>query len=528
MQNKAPIVHTFALTIIKINKMKNIFLLLTINLYIFSSVNSQISYENRIEIELKNGYSDEEIFEFGKNGFVMSSRSQKKENNQIEWKYQKYDAELKEVQTKSIFLDDKLNVDQTFTNKDNLHTFFMDRKGNFTLVTVQASDMEFTQIDGVLPKKALITEMSIVGDYAFFNAYIKRVPFLFSINWKNGDKKLIPIEVENIKPKNTDIMNLQVLENSNEVFAYVKAIISRKKSDIYVIRLNSNGEKEEIFNLTKNIEKNIIDVSALKLKEGKYIFTGTYSTLKTGLSEGLFICQTEKSKIDFIEFYNFLDLENFLSYLPEKKQKKIEKKKEKKEKKGKTLQFNYRISPHEIISLDDGFLYLGEAYYPTYRTESYTTTTTVNGVATTTTQTKQVFDGYQYTHAVLGKFDKNGKLLWNQTFVMWNAYKPIVVKRFISIAEKGQNSIKLVFATQNKINSKSIDFNGSVLQSEQSEEIQTNFEGDKVKRSFSDIHYWYDNYFIAYGVQKIKNTDDKIDSKRKRKVYFVNKIKFVN
>jgi len=153
------------------------------------------------------------------------------------------------------------------------------------------------------------------------------------------------------------IINFQALESSNEIFVYAKAIIDKRKNDIYVIRLNNEGSKEDAFNLTKNVEENIIDVSALRLDEDKYIYTGTYSTKYTSSSEGLFFCQTEENKIDFIEFYSFLDLENFLSYLPEKRQEKINKKKEKKEKKGKELKFNYRISPHEIISLDDGYLF---------------------------------------------------------------------------------------------------------------------------------------------------------------------------
>ncbi|MCB0739101.1 MAG: hypothetical protein KDC92_16445, partial [Bacteroidetes bacterium] len=198
----------------------------------------------------------------------------------------------------------------------------------------------------------------------------------------------------------------------------------------------------------------------------------------------------------------------------------------KKEKKGKELVFSYRIAMHGIIKVDDGYMFLGEAYYPTYRTETYTTTSTVNGVTTTTTNTRQVFDGYQYTHAILSKFNEDGKLIWDQIFEMWPSYKPFVVKHFISIAERNQNSLKLVFASRSRITSKSFDFNGTIIQESESEEIETNFENDKTKSSFSNIDYWYDNFFIAYGEQKIKNTKDDTRQKRKRKVYFINKIKY--
>jgi len=45
------------------------------------------------------------------------------------------------------------------------------------------------------------------------------------------------------------------------------------------------------------------------------------------------------------------------------------------------------------------------------------------------------------------------------------------------------------------------------------------------KDPFSNLVYWYDHYYLAYGEQKIKNKEnDKV--MKKRIVYFINKIKF--
>jgi len=202
----------------------------------------------------------------------------------------------------------------------------------------------------------------------------------------------------------------------------------------------------------------------------------------------------------------------------------LPKRKKRRRLKGKEFNLNYRIAAHGIIKVKDEYLFLGEAYYPTYRTETYTTASVVNGVSTTQTHTRQVFDGYQYTHAILALFDKDGRLLWDRTFEMWSAYKPFHVKRFISMAEQNQNSLKLVFASGKNIISKSFDFEGNVVNDFESGEIKTNYDGDKALRSFSNLDYWYDNYFIAHGFQKIKNEDEQL--KRKRKVYFISKIEF--
>lgn len=490
------------------------------------TIDAQISYDKRIEFELKDGYSNEKIIEFGKHGFIMSSRNEETTGKENEWKYEKYDSNLDLIGATSIFLNKKQYASQTFTNKERTHTLYKDKKGSFSLITLEASNLEVLEVKGFLPKKSWISDMLILGDYAFIKAATKRAPFLFAINWKNGQKKLIPIALENISSKKTSIMNFQVLEEANEIFVYVKAQIDKKRTELYVIRLNDDGESEEQFNLTAGIEENIINISASKVDDNSYIYTGTYSTISKGLSEGLFICKAQKDQLDFIKFYKYLELENFLSYLPKKSQEKIEKKKAKKKKRGKELKFNYSIAAHEIIPIDGGYLFLGEAYYPTYRTESYTTTSTVNGVTSTTTHTRTVFDGYQYTHAILSKFDTEGNLLWDQIFEMRSTYKPFFVKRFISVAEKNKSSLKLVYASYNKITAKSFDFDGEVLQDFQSEAIQPKFEGDVSKSSFSNIDFWFDNYFIAYGQQKIKNKSGNKKVKRKRKIYFISKIKF--
>ncbi len=496
---------------------------LTIALLLLSTLPlAQISYENRLELEPKDGYYNQGITEFGEHGIIVSLKNKQTINNESERKYDLYNTNLEQVNSKKITIDKKYFLNETFSDQHRLFSLFKNKKGDYTLVTIDASNLEEIQVNGIVPKKAIIESMAILGDYAYLKTTIKRSPFLFAINWKTGEKKLIPVSIKDFSSKKLSLMNFQILKESNEIFLYVKVYIKNKKSDVYIIRLNNKGEKVETFNFTENIEKNIIDISAYKISDNKYIFNGTYSSKFTGMSEGLFFSQTNKSNIDYIKYYNFLDLDKFLSYLPEKKKKKIEKKKDKKEKKGKELSYNYSIAAHGLILLNDGYLFLGEAYYPTYRMESYQTT--VNGV--TTTQYRQVFDGYRYTHAILGKFNNKGELLWDQIFELYGAYKPFYEKRFISIAEQKQNSINLIFSSRNRIYSKSFDFNGSVIQEKESDKIETNYSGDKTKRSFSNIDFWYGNYFLAYGSQKIINKEKENNVKRKRKVYFLSKIKF--
>ena len=108
---------------------------------------------------------------------------------------------------------------------------------------------------------------------------------------------------------------------------------------------------------------------------------------------------------------------------------------------------------------------------------------------------------------------------------MYPFTKPYYVKRFIRIADQTQKSIKLVFADGNYIYGKEFDFDGVMISDKTSTQINGSSENDNVRVAASEVSYWYDNYFLSYGFQQIKNTKDE-GVKRKRTVFFVNKITF--
>lgn len=481
---------------------------------------AQTTFEKRIEFELKDGYTGEEVMEFGEDGMIVRSYSEKSTDGQTEWKYDRYDNKLDLVDTKSVFLDRKYYASVTYNTKSRSHTLYRDKSGNYSMVTVEAGSMEVTKVRGMLPKSLYIGDMVVLGDFAYFYGSLKKAAYLVSINWKTGDIHPIPVNIHNFKPKQLLIDHFQVIENSNEVFLYVKARI-KKLTKLYVVRLDADGEKKDIFDMSGNLSRTIVNVTASSIGGDRYIFTGTYSSSHSNSSEGLFFCEAQKGEINYIKYYNYLDLKKFLSYLPEKKQERIEKKKEKTKKQGGELKLNCLIASHDVIPVADGYIFLGEAYYPTYRTETYTT---VSANGTTTTTTRRVFDGYQYTHAVLAKFSKEGELMWDQSFEMWPDYKPYSVRTFISFPSKPVSSIDMVFANRNLIISKSVDFDGEGM-SFSAREIPTDNQGDRTKYSFSNMDYWYDNYFVAYGIQVIKNKNEEA-GKRRRKVFFIAKIKY--
>ena len=496
-------------------------------IFLFSAqAYGQVNSQKRIEFDSNDGFDNEEIHAFGSNGFIMSSRSDETQGGETKWNYELYNTDLQSVKINTIKIDRKFSSDETYRNDEGLYVFYSDKKGNFSLVSVRAKNLDIEEAKGKLPKKTYIDDMVVLGDYAFLKASVKKKPFLISVNRKTGNSNLIPIIIGDYSAKKTYIQRMQVLEKSGEILVFIEVMVKKSKNEIFVVQMNNKGEKTGMFHFTDRISENIIDISGSNVGKGQYVFTGTYSRSSTMSSEGIFFSRVDNNKVDFINFIKFNYMRQFLPYLPQDEQDKMKKIVKKKEEKGKEPIYSYRIANHAVIRVGDDFLFLGEAFYPTYRQESYTTTTqNVKGVSTTNKQYRTVFDGYQYTHAVLAKFNAKGKLLWDQTFAMRPSYKPYFVKRFLFVADQTEEDVKMVFASYNRIVSKIISIDGVVIQENKYNVIETGYSGDRAQYSYSNIDFWFGRFFIAYGNKVIKNKEDK-SVKRKRKVFFISRIEY--
>jgi len=84
-----------------------------------------------------------------------------------------------------------------------------------------------------------------------------------------------------------------------------------------------------------------------------------------------------------------------------------------------------------------------------------------------------------------------------------------------------------MFSSFNTLKTKAITSEGEVLSEREVSMIETGDDDDKVKNTWSNLTFWYDNYFLAHGTQTIKNKEEKEErGKAKRSVYFINKISY--
>jgi hypothetical protein len=500
--------------------------LLFVALLTVPEIIAQITIEKRLEIEMNDGYVGETVIPGGKNGFVIMSRSKSRVEGAYEWKHEVYNNALELQKTESIFIPKGNSFTEPVQCENTVHYMYHKRQKDAHIITYVKSTGSIKDNEVEIPEGFKLYELPFSMDgnlnYAAENGMFyhcgkfEKAPAVVAIDIEKGESTVIPIFVDGIKPNKLKFYGIYAITGTNEFAVIMESKRSRKFNNTYCLVFDKQGNQKAVVNLNPSVDVNLNSVSLEKMDERNYAITGAYSTRSKQNSEGIYFGKFNNSGVEFLKIHNYTSMKTFFDYLSDRKQEKIERKIEKAKEKGKELSYNYLMTSHKIMKLGNRFIYVGEAFYPTYRTE----TTYVNGKP----QTRRVFDGYQYTHGLVVGFDSEGNKVWDQTMTLYQVYKPMYVKQFIRVGvNPNGNTVDLAFASNWNIYKKQINSEGGLVQDIVSKPNTTNDPNEKVRQSSpGELEYWYDNYFINYGFQKIKNTEDK----SKRRVFYVNKIQF--
>lgn len=493
-------------------------------LLLIVSTNSwtQIEPEKSLELALDDDFYGEELFLFGENGFIITST--RRQQTAFEMKVLKFNKELEQTDSIIIQRDRKYKFKTIINTRTKVLSLHKDKLGFYELLTIDSKTLDIEKVEGRLPRKfySYLNSPDVFGDYLIWEISLKKSKYIYMLNWKNGEELTIPIKIDEYKPKKIYDLRYQILDESQEVLVTCNVKLSKKISHKYVMVFDQSGNHQVTVNLGIETSNDLKEITGEKLAEGKYLFSGTYAENARQHSIGMFVLEFENKKINFFQFYPFGDFKNFLDYASERRKQKIEKKKSRKKRRGKEFNIASNIVGHDVIELNDGFIYVGEAYIATYRTESRTSTTYANGVASTTTTYVQVFDGYLYTHAVIVKFDKNGNKVWDECFPMETPYKPFRVIKFLTVDSNDQK-VNLALISNLRLQKKSYDFDGLLVSESTSEEIDILNQTERVKRISSTLEPWYDEKYLAFGALVTKDKSAKFGA-RKNKSYFIHSI----
>ena len=539
-------------------KIKKLFICLFFLLLPFLSISQDKPL--RVEIEAKYNSDSYVIIPFGENGvilFFQSTESIDKTNHK--WYFTLYDTDFKEVWTKEQAVNKGFRF-MFFDYSDQYLYIYLENKysssskGNFQILKIDVVNSSISTFNSEISKKSTITGFKVINDVAMLSGYtlpskgktisqtvlsFTLVPLITGMNLKRYQPLIYLYDmasktgkiVENEYPAQAYVDGLTKDTLQSSYLLSIKNFIPRKTNIMHIDEYNISGEKLSTISLTTNNEKRKLNTAKVaSLNQNEKVIIGTYNNNTKGNSanpafsgfsegsNGIYVANTNNNIQQNITFYNFSKFKSFYSYLTARRTFKMIKKATKLEAKGKEILYDYKLLVHDIIERDSSYIMIAEAYYPEYH-QVHRTTFDIYGRPTTTTE--MVFDGYRYTNAIIACFNKKVEILWENSFDMFNILTFNLHER-IKVLIDGED-IVLAYNYAGDIASKVIQGN-DVIESKEYTKIETSYNNDKVINDYdSDMEYWYGNYFISYGYQRIRN---KQMDKSRRTVFYFNKIAF--
>lgn len=302
-----------------------------------------------------------------------------------------------------------------------------------------------------------------------------------------------------------------------------------RKKCLWIRHFDNTGDLIKTVVLEPDENKNLIFGRAAKMDNDNQVIAGVYGK-SAQYSRGIFVAEVNPFGEYVIRYYNFADLQNFFHYMKASREKRVKERIERRRVKGKKIKFNYRFLVHELIPYGNQFVMLGEAFYPTYSTRyNFANAQALNSPSpwsygmsnryyNSPYRSDVVFDGFQYTHAIVIGFDAQAKLTWDNSFEI-NGLKSYQLEQFVKILPE-KDKIALIYMFENVIRSKVIN-NNQVVEGTAQDPIMTSGQQKSLRNRVesSKLEYWYANHLFVYGVQNVID-----DNEVSHKVFFINKL----
>ncbi|MBP6978717.1 MAG: hypothetical protein KBB71_10430 [Lentimicrobiaceae bacterium] len=485
----------------------------------------------RLEIETRQDTEPFTVIPFGIHGMLLFYESvvSTDDKDHTVWIFKLYDVNFHQVwiQEMPVLKDLKYKMFQPAHN-DLYLIFYNDEKSfegnNIEILRVPGNQGLITAKTGKIPDKSLLAHFAIWDELALLGIIRDDdQSIIMHFNMETAEQQPVPVTES---PFNF-LLDMKVDSTAGILHTFYKAYDNKAQEYLFYKQFDQEGDSMITVPVANDASKYLINSGEIIITDDQHVLIfGTYKdnpkgkvdTYYAGLdieSSGIFVTRLDGRMQEFIKFYNFSEFASFYKNLSVSDLSRIRKR----DKKGQEITIDYNLLVHNIIRLEEGYVFVAEAYYPEYHT---VTQMMYDWYGRPMPSYYNVFDGYRYTSAFITRFDHEGNMLWDNGMELWDILSNKLENR-VNVIFDGEETI-LAFNHEGEITYK-VFTTGEPQQNLEYVTIESKNTRDRTTaESGSNMMYWYKNYFLVYGYQRIRNT--MLSNEDKRNVFYVNKIAF--
>ncbi|GAB2772307.1 hypothetical protein GCM10027275_13970 [Rhabdobacter roseus] len=515
-------------------------------LFLFLPGTSPAQGVKRIELPLNGDHDAYQTIPLGNKGVLLVSQPSKHTYN-----VQKFDTNLEREW--SIDGSIKQNLDYVASTYDGQAVFLLFsrfRSSIYQIVKVNIGPgfVETFTINTL--DRFQITDFKTLGYSLFMAGMVRNEPVLVYTDLNTLKTKVLPSAI-----KGSSAIQAIEIDTTHRLVNVSFAVKKGRQTKIVAHAYDETGQLYTQVSVDPEDDYSLLSGRLQVMNDSVRYVIGTYGyrnmqTAQAAASQGLYISKIVSDRVAFTQYHSFTDFRNFFKFMNERQQEKMERRIVKKKEAGGDVKLNYRLLVHDIIPKDNQFILVSEVFYPEYRYQN----PSMMGMGTyygnpwmfgsplggglynpwmwnplygnRGAYSQQVFDGFVYTHAVVAGFDQNGRLIWDNS-INFNNIKNMELREKINVQSTDNGRTQLVYSQNGAILSKIIQ-GESVVDTDRKVPLETSLEGDKVRKTTTDdVDHWFDNYYLAWGEQRITNASaGDAQSRGRRTVFYLNKISF--
>lgn len=537
--------------------MKKAFLILIVISLFISKGNAQTN--KRVEFPQESNQVETFMIPIGRKGVILLSQLNKQAFN-----LRKFSTNLEQEWSTNATIDSNQDYVTHSYDGDDLYLLFSRFKSNsYVIFRVNTEKGKVDKYQIISVDRIEISNFKALNASLFIAGMVNSQPVILYTNLNEKKTRILPAIVKG----QAEIQSMDLDTTYQQI--NVTYSVGKKAKDYQLIlkSFDEDGNQVSQVLMKPNDEYAMMNAKSAQINDSLQVVVGTYGhkntigSSKGPSSQGLYFQSFIDGELSNSSYTSFTKFSNFFNFLSPKQIERQAKKIKDKEEKGEDLRLDYRLLMHDIIRKGDHYIIVAEAFYPDYKYANFGPygggyfpgMTTMSGFYSPWSMmynpyrwgygnyglyspfssyyspwgyrgynyygNQQQFDGWVYTHAVIAELDAQGNLLWDHCISLHDLKEPKLIQKLKTSVQEDQ--IILSYSKDNQIISKIIRDHGAT-ETENTLDIETNLEGDRVKKSAdSDLTYWYNTYFLAYGIQNIVN-----QTEGKRQVFYLNKIQF--
>jgi hypothetical protein len=393
-----------------------------------------------------------------------------------------------------------------------------------------------------------ITDFQTLNYSVFMAGTVRDEPLLLFTNLATKKSKILP----GVTQANTVIQSVE-LDTTHHIVNVIYAARKGREVKLIAKTFDEDGQSVGQVLVEPDPDYSLLNGRLFVMNDSTKLLIGTYGfrnmqASNNSASQGLFLTKIIYDQVDFTQYHSFTDFKNFFNFMSERERERMMRRIERKKEDGSDVKLNYRVLVHDIIPQDGNYLISGEVFYPEYRNNNmgpygmnsfwgpWGGMGGFNSMAFSPWglynpylfnpffggnrfNNGQVFNGFIYTHAIVAGFTSKGQLLWDNSLPFENV-KSMELKEKVKVKLNTDNTVAMFYSNKGAINARIFDQN-KVAANLNPIPITTEEGNERVRQTTTDeIVFWYDNYYLAYGYQKISGSEGR------RNVFYLNKIAF--